>query len=339
MHYRPYSLGRSSSRVLEPTSSSQQLVPSSSGGTSREESPDQQPPAPWAAAGSPQAGADGKPPISVAQLIREERLRKALQSRRSFKQRLCTLINLTAAMLIIGGGAALLFLVPIVVDPAVATIQADFPARPTACRTERVRRYRTHSNCSWSSCREGCTSDLYYCVHVYVSHTPTEGAPPAEAILVVNVKTCGYPPRVNCSAFEDEYAKEGAVFQCFVSGANASIAVAEFQPGQAGEEVLHALGIPLGAICLGTVTVCVLQLRPARCRRRPAQQRRPSAELKRSQQVWSTGVSPSRTAPTLSTVIEERGGSAVSSQPAELQLMEMKPLTSSEARLSPPPDP
>ena len=283
MHYRPYgslaTASRGSSR-LEPTISSQQLVPSSSASSSRDQSPDQ----PAAGGGSsPPAGVAGKPPISVAQLIREERLRKALQSRRSFKQRLCSLLNLAAALLIIGGGAALLFLVPIVVDPAVATIQADFPARPAGCRTERVRRYRTHSNCSWSSCREGCTSDLYHCVHVYVSYQPAPDAPPAQAILVVNVKTCGYPPRVNCSAFEEAYAEEGTVFPCFVSGANASIAVAEFQPGEANQEVLHALGIPLGAICLGTATVCALQLTPTRWRRRQAQQR-PPPDVKRQQQ-------------------------------------------------------
>ncbi|XP_043230813.1 uncharacterized protein LOC122386078, partial [Amphibalanus amphitrite] len=69
-----------------------------------------------------------------------------------------------------------LFLVPLVVDPAVATLRADFAPVAAACRTERVERYSTLSNCSWSSCREGCTSELYQCVHVYVTYELAEAA-------------------------------------------------------------------------------------------------------------------------------------------------------------------
>ena len=28
------------------------------------------------------------------------------------------------------------------------------------------------SQCSWSSCREGCTKDLFECNHVYVEYVP-----------------------------------------------------------------------------------------------------------------------------------------------------------------------
>ena len=73
------------------------------------------------------------------------------------------------------------------------------------------------SRCSWSSCREGCTRDLWECRHVYVEYTPhtRDAAPPAPvadtetreherprpsspssrvAVLQINIRGCGYPP-------------------------------------------------------------------------------------------------------------------------------------------------
>ena len=73
------------------------------------------------------------------------------------------------------------------------------------------------SKCSWSSCREGCTTDLYECNHVYVEYSPLSEdremistnrssshlPPPTEssnqvAVLFVNIRACGYPPSTVC---------------------------------------------------------------------------------------------------------------------------------------------
>ncbi|KAF0296508.1 Protein tipE [Amphibalanus amphitrite] len=207
----------------------------------------------------------------------------------------------------------LLFLVPLVVDPAVATLRADFAPVAAACRTERVERYSTLSNCSWSSCREGCTSELYQCVHVYVTYELAEAAGPHWAVLQVNVKTCGYPPRVNCSAFELRYARPGSTFPCYVSRTNTSLAVTDFRAGEAGRLLLGGLGTPAGAILLGALTVCLLQMRPAVWKRRKVglvQAIKPT-----TQRVWSTAasagsgpVSLTSTHP-LSPVPESRGDS------------------------------
>ena len=75
------------------------------------------------------------------------------------------------------------------------------------------------SKCSWSSCREGCTTDLYECNHVYVEYSPLSEdremvvstntsssshlPPPSSssnlvAVLFVNIRACGYPPTTVC---------------------------------------------------------------------------------------------------------------------------------------------
>ncbi len=67
---------------------------------------------------------------------------------------------------------AFLFLVPFVLDPAISTITHEFVDDPVTCRVSNVEIKQGKSNCSWSSCREGCTADMYTCyqVRVFYSH-------------------------------------------------------------------------------------------------------------------------------------------------------------------------
>lgn len=53
---------------------------------------------------------------------------------------------------------AFLFLIPFVVDPAITTILADFQQAPVTCIVVDHTIGRGMRNCSWSSCREGCTT-------------------------------------------------------------------------------------------------------------------------------------------------------------------------------------
>lgn len=53
---------------------------------------------------------------------------------------------------------AFLFLIPFVVDPAISTIVADYDPVPVTCIVTEHTRGEGLRNCSWSSCREGCTS-------------------------------------------------------------------------------------------------------------------------------------------------------------------------------------
>lgn len=53
-----------------------------------------------------------------------------------------------------------LFLIPFVVDPAISTIIADYDPVPVTCVVIDHIYAEGIKNCSWSSCREGCTSSL-----------------------------------------------------------------------------------------------------------------------------------------------------------------------------------
>ncbi|XP_017888013.1 protein tipE [Ceratina calcarata] len=65
---------------------------------------------------------------------------------------------------------AFLFLVPFVIDPAFTTIFMQFDTRPALCITIDVESRRGTSNCSWTSCREGCTKELYDCTQIRVNY-------------------------------------------------------------------------------------------------------------------------------------------------------------------------
>lgn len=92
--------------------------------------------------------------------------------RRTCRQHFNFYATSALALVATSGGAALLFLVPLYVDPAISTLAADFSPHPVTCTTSRREDLAGLFNCSWSSCREGCTSDVYRCTHIYVTYTP-----------------------------------------------------------------------------------------------------------------------------------------------------------------------
>ncbi|XP_051166028.1 protein tipE-like isoform X2 [Leptopilina boulardi] len=65
---------------------------------------------------------------------------------------------------------AFLFLVPFVIDPAFTTIFMEFNTKPAECITIDVESRKGASNCSWTSCREGCTKELYDCTQIRVNY-------------------------------------------------------------------------------------------------------------------------------------------------------------------------
>ncbi|XP_046398358.1 uncharacterized protein LOC124165109 isoform X3 [Ischnura elegans] len=66
---------------------------------------------------------------------------------------------------------AFLFLIPFVVDPAISTILSDFEPEAVTCITSRVTYAEGMRNCSWSSCREGCTTAALKCHQILVNYT------------------------------------------------------------------------------------------------------------------------------------------------------------------------
>lgn len=63
-----------------------------------------------------------------------------------------------------------LFLVPFVIDPAFTTIFMEFDETPAFCVTINTERRRGTNNCTWSSCREGCTREIYNCTQIRVNY-------------------------------------------------------------------------------------------------------------------------------------------------------------------------
>lgn len=63
-----------------------------------------------------------------------------------------------------------LFLVPFFIEPALATIYMEFHPEPTICQTTEANQFKGLSKCQWSSCREGCTKEVYECWHIRVRY-------------------------------------------------------------------------------------------------------------------------------------------------------------------------
>ncbi|XP_059613557.1 protein tipE isoform X1 [Phlebotomus argentipes] len=89
---------------------------------------------------------------------------------RTFKEKL--LFYTTAFFILLGTFSlfAFLFLVPFVIDPAFTTIFMQFDTNPAICTTVDTMYLRGASNCSWTSCREGCTKDIYECLQISVNY-------------------------------------------------------------------------------------------------------------------------------------------------------------------------
>lgn len=90
--------------------------------------------------------------------------------KRTIKEKL--LFYTTAFFILLGTFSlfAFLFLVPFVIEPGFTTIFMQFDTRPAMCVTTGTVQRRGVSNCTWSSCREGCTKELFECIQIKVNY-------------------------------------------------------------------------------------------------------------------------------------------------------------------------
>ncbi|CAG7716473.1 unnamed protein product [Allacma fusca] len=72
------------------------------------------------------------------------------------------LCSALAAMSLLG----VVVVCPVMLDPAIETLASSF--EDAQCRTVYSRVLQGMSNCTWTSCREGCTADIYSCWHIIV---------------------------------------------------------------------------------------------------------------------------------------------------------------------------
>lgn len=222
---------------------------------------------------------------------------------RSWRERVSFYGTSTLAFFSVTAGASLLFLVPLYVDPAISTLGHDFIDTPTLCTTTRRENMVGIFNCSWSSCREGCTSDMYRCTHIYVTFIEQNITIPKnlssmealanytvdmpqskEATLLVNIKGCGYPPSVKCKNFTDYYGVEGAVFPCFYSRKNKTVVLTSYDHEDQVTMIIHFFVVPFVITVVSSVALCVMHC-DCRCKKerthrrpRPSQCRRPGIE-------------------------------------------------------------
>lgn len=93
------------------------------------------------------------------------------------------LFYITAFFVLLGTFSlfAFLFLVPFVIEPAFTTIFMEFSETPASCVTAEVVHFRGASNCSWTSCKEGCTKEVYECTQIRVNYKTNE--PPGNETL------------------------------------------------------------------------------------------------------------------------------------------------------------
>jgi hypothetical protein len=89
-----------------------------------------------------------------------------------------------------------LFLVPFVIEPAFQTIFMEFDESRAQCFTEESIKQAGTKNCTWTSCREGCTRDIYTCTQIYVNYKRfTNGTNPSE-ITIFDPSTPTDPPKI-----------------------------------------------------------------------------------------------------------------------------------------------
>lgn len=191
---------------------------------------------------------------------------------RTLREKVWFYSTLSFAMIAVGSGSALLFLVPLYVDPAVSTLLADFVPEPVQCTTVRREQLTGLYNCTWSSCREGCTSDVYNCSHIYVAYrtagggasgaagagADTGGLIVPEAVLLVNIKGCGYPPAVACSNFTKAFGSLGATFPCHYSRQNHTLAVVGYDKRQQYADIVHYFAVPFTICIVTSIVLCVM---------------------------------------------------------------------------------
>ncbi|XP_034938605.1 protein tipE [Chelonus insularis] len=173
----------------------------------------------------------------------------------------------TTAILAVFG---FLFLIPFVVEPAITTILADFSPHAVACIITDHVYAEGLKNCSWASCREGCTSAALRChqIRVNYSRLPYDefiSKPPgsiswdvADTKFFINTEGCGYPPRVNCSEFAKKfgYRNIGKIIPCYYSRTYPQTVVSRYSWDENLRHLVLALVTPIILFVMSLAVLC-----------------------------------------------------------------------------------
>ena len=127
------------------------------------------------------------------------------------------------------------------VDPALSTLQHHFTE--TVCTTTKGDYYEGKKRCSWSSCREGCTHEVFKCIQIEVTYMLNTTSIPGK--LYPNVKGCGYPPKIDCKEFANLYTEAGRTFNCFFSQKDPELVITQLDYDEVQEVLLYSIALPL----------------------------------------------------------------------------------------------
>ncbi|KAK8737377.1 hypothetical protein OTU49_004453 [Cherax quadricarinatus] len=192
------------------------------------------------------------------------------EEEQTFLEKLKYYVTLTLGTTACISSFVFMFLIPWVLDPSISTLVANFDPEPVVCKSIQSDHLVGMKNCSWSSCKEGCTVDQYECDQIYINymHLPFASYEGQEIDdddefwvgrgipLFINIKACGYPPGTNCSIFADVYSPEGSIFPCYYSRANPDMVITNYDWDTEVQNIIMALLIPnlLSGLSLGVVS-------------------------------------------------------------------------------------
>ncbi|XP_057318652.1 uncharacterized protein LOC130663438 isoform X2 [Microplitis mediator] len=151
------------------------------------------------------------------------------------------------------------FYTSLFLEPAITTILADFSPHPVACVVSEHVYAEGLKNCSWASCREGCTSAATRCHQLRVNYSRVTfeeftskplGSIPwdvTDTKFFINTEGCGYPPRVNCSEFAKGfgYSNMGKIIPCYYSRTYPGTVVSRYSWNQNLRHLVLAIVIPI----------------------------------------------------------------------------------------------
>ncbi|KAJ8678643.1 hypothetical protein QAD02_014430 [Eretmocerus hayati] len=164
-----------------------------------------------------------------------------------------------------------LFAIPFVVEPAISTILADFSPEPVACVTTSHVLAEGLRNCSWASCREGCTAAVTSCHQIRVNYSRKTYeelmAEPVDSItwdmvdikFFVNAEGCGYPDTgVICSEFAKKYGSQnyGKIFPCYYSRTYPETVISRYSWDNNLRNLILAITIPIVLFVVSLSVLC-----------------------------------------------------------------------------------
>ena len=127
------------------------------------------------------------------------------------------------------------------VDPALSTLQHKFISG--VCTTSLGEYREGKMKCGWSSCREGCTHEVFNCWQITVTYMLNNTSHPGK--LYPNVKGCGYPPKIDCNEFDLEFGQTGTTFNCFVSQKDPELVITDLDYEEVYTSLLYSIALPL----------------------------------------------------------------------------------------------